>query len=81
MAELTSQHSAGGARKRRLTQRRAAAILGVGHEHLNRVIRGHRHNPRLLEEYQHLVAQSEQCGAAGSQVNKPATPLTDPNQK
>ena len=39
-----------------MTQRRAALILGVTPEHLNRVLRGHRQSRSLLAKYQALKA-------------------------
>lgn len=38
-----------------LSQHRAARILGVSFEHLNRVLRGHRQSKRLLVLYQELM--------------------------
>lgn len=40
----------------RRTQQWAAKALGVSFEHLNRVLRGHLKNPRLLELYRELMA-------------------------
>ena len=39
-----------------LTQTAAAKALGVTREHLNRVLRGHRHSRRLLTRYHALTS-------------------------
>lgn len=54
-----------GSGKKRLSQRRAARILGVSFEHLNRVLRGRRHSPRLVDIYNELIARHQHGGAAG----------------
>jgi transcriptional regulator with XRE-family HTH domain len=55
MAQLTvNEGQSGDGGKRRLSQRRAARILGVSFEHLNRVLRGHRQSPPLLARYEAL---------------------------
>ena len=41
-------------KKRPLSQTAAAKKLGVTREHLNRVLRGHRHSRRLTSAYQKL---------------------------
>jgi plasmid maintenance system antidote protein VapI len=38
----------------RLTQSRAAQMLGVTREHLNRVLRGHRQSRRLTQAFRQL---------------------------
>jgi len=38
-----------------ISQRRAARILGVSFEHLNRVLRCHRQSKRLLALYQQVL--------------------------
>ena len=50
-------------RRRKITQRQAARVLRVSHEHLNRVIHGKHKNAALLSLYHDLLAQ-----------NQPATP-------
>jgi hypothetical protein len=51
---MTGQRQNGTA-KRPISQRRAARILGVTQEHLNRVLRGHRQSKRLLALHAELM--------------------------
>ena len=53
-AMMTGQCQNGGAKKP-ISQRRAARILGVTQEHLNRVLRGHRQSKRLEALYRDLM--------------------------
>lgn len=43
--------------RRKITQRQAARVLRVSHEHLNRVIHGTQKNHPLLALYHDLIAQ------------------------
>jgi hypothetical protein len=43
--------------RRKITQRQAARVLHVSHEHLNRVIHGKEKSPRLLALYNELISQ------------------------
>jgi hypothetical protein len=52
-------------RQRKITQRQAARVLCVSHEHLNRVIHGKETSPRLLALYHDLIAR---------QPNQPQSP-------
>jgi hypothetical protein len=63
---LTRQSAQCNARKR-LSQRRAARILGVSFEHLNRVLRGHRASRSLLARYEAL--QVEEAKRMANQAN------------
>lgn len=45
--------------RRGLTQREAARQLGVTHEHLNRVLCGHRVSRRILREIAEMTAAEE----------------------
>jgi hypothetical protein len=65
MAPLAVNKQCGGKAKKRLSQRRAARILGVHWVHLNRVLKGHRSSPRLVNVYNELIARYEQRGDAG----------------
>jgi hypothetical protein len=51
---MTCQVNRGRATKP-ISQRRAARILGVTQEHLNRVLKGHRKSRRLLALYSDLM--------------------------
>ena len=51
-----------------LTQKKAAELLGYCPEYLNRVIRGKLTNPKLLADYNFLVARATEL--------KPPTPNT-----
>jgi hypothetical protein len=61
-----------------LTQRRAATILGVTPEHLNRVLRGHRQSRSLLARWESLKTEEAKIMSEGtnprfSQVPAPAS--------
>ena len=71
MAALTVNKRRGG---KRLSQRRAARILGVSFEHLNRVLRGHRSSPRLVELYNEVIARHQRRGAAATSERESAPP-------
>jgi len=44
---------------RKPSQGRMAALLGVGREHLNRVLNGKRTSRRLMQRYQELRGRTE----------------------
>jgi|GEM_PF-2898706 transcriptional regulator with XRE-family HTH domain len=69
---MTGQRDNGRA-KGRISQRRAARILGVTQEHLNRVLRGHRKSERLLAHYSELMTlqgRETQAGRPNEQTKK-----------
>jgi hypothetical protein len=49
-----------------ISQRKAARILGVSQEHLNRVLKGHKRSNRLVTLYNELMtlAAGEKCEAS-----------------
>lgn len=60
--------------RRAITQRAAAKILGVAHCHLNRVIRGKLRNPKLLADYNFLVARATELKTPTAQPSTPPNP-------
>ena len=60
--------------RRAITQRKAAKILGVNHCFLNRVIKGKLPNPKLLADYNFLVARATELKTPTAQPSTPPTP-------